>query len=215
MLKIEEYESNKNIKDIYTRFPNIHIYAIKNKGMDIGPFLQMLNIINNKNHITHNKEYNIFLKLHTKTDKLWRKKILDDLLNKDSINKIISLLNKYEIIGSHVVPYDYYNNVWISYMLNELKKDHPLIHTFKIKYIKPNIQQSKHVHKDKRYSFAAGTCFWFNRTWFLRCISLIVFYKYLNNGKQIDTVYQQPEHAMERLFGIIADDKITNVNRIL
>lgn len=83
------------IKTIKITHPNM-IFIIqvhKNKGMDIGPFiLQMRYLV--KNNL---RDYDILIKLHTKTNNIWRNELLNPLIN--NMNLIMTKLSKNTNIG--------------------------------------------------------------------------------------------------------------------
>lgn len=73
--------------EILNSFPNANIKKYKNKGQDIGPFLQVFKEI-------RNKDYAYLIKLHTKKSaydlqlgKSWRESLVNNLINSDSIIK--------------------------------------------------------------------------------------------------------------------------------
>jgi hypothetical protein len=90
---------NSNLISDYLVSINFNKYIITehiNKGMDIGPFLlQLKNIINNNNFI-----FDIIIKLHTKTNQIWRNELIDPIINSEKQNDIFKLIdNNNKIIG--------------------------------------------------------------------------------------------------------------------
>lgn len=103
LLSIIETEKNNEylIYDYFKsiNFTNYYINYHINKGMDIGPFLlQLKEIFKKKLHL----EYDILIKLHTKTDNIWRNELIEPIFNTDIIiqRNIFNLINDYKIICS-------------------------------------------------------------------------------------------------------------------
>lgn len=67
---IRNHEINLNI---------LHIMKVDNKGTDIGPFLLSIQYLL-ENNFLYNKETK-FLKIHTKSKKIWRNLLIKDILN--------------------------------------------------------------------------------------------------------------------------------------
>ena len=91
---IEEEASNENIELVKNKLKNSVILKVRNKGMDIGPFLLNLLYIRNKN-INHK----FIVKIHTKTDDRFREHVLNHLIGSESIilNNILKLNNNKEL----------------------------------------------------------------------------------------------------------------------
>lgn len=63
-----------------------------NKGMDLGPLLLQFKYL-----ITNNLKYDVFLKLHTKTNKIWSDELIDPLI--DNIRYIEYAFENYNDLG--------------------------------------------------------------------------------------------------------------------
>lgn len=84
-------------KHIYDSLQNVlAINIIENKGMDIGG-----NLTNMKTLLNLNIEYDYCLFLHTKSDDIWRNKLLNNILNIQCIQHMESLLDIPFIVGSY------------------------------------------------------------------------------------------------------------------
>jgi hypothetical protein len=102
---VSENDKNKIKNSTKTKY----IFELENKGCDIGPLLYFLNYLN-----INNIEYEDIIHIHTKTDDIWRTKMLKNIF--DDLN--ITLLNYKNIHGLNMY-YDYIN---YSYDLDFLQK---------------------------------------------------------------------------------------------
>ena len=99
-----------NITDIHdfisSEFPQAFIYSLPNKGMDIAPFLYVMNEIR-----LNKKSYNVMIKLHSKKSlahgfelgECWRNQLTDALLGslpKIQNNYISIMRSSYKMVGS-------------------------------------------------------------------------------------------------------------------
>jgi len=80
------------INDYKNNFKNSHIQILKNKGVDIGPFLKQLEILDENT-------YPFFIKLHSKKSLIknlnWRVNLVDSLIgNKFTYLKNLELIKK-------------------------------------------------------------------------------------------------------------------------
>ena len=101
--------------DKLVNYPNIiHLLKVKNKGMDIGPFLLIIKFLQNNSHLYD--DYTLFYKFHTKSiknNKYWTESLINDIIN---IN--IEGSNKPIIIGSNEFIYSQNNNVNLNNIKN-------------------------------------------------------------------------------------------------
>ena len=106
--------------EIKKYIPNVHIIIVENKGMDIGGFLKVIEYMKNNNILD---SINYLYKLHTKTNNMWRNKMMKPLIvNENQISEIMT--NEYPIIiGSK--DYLYFNNKVINrkYIKNILNRN--------------------------------------------------------------------------------------------
>jgi len=91
-----------NIKDIINNLvkfnvKNYHIMFHLNKGMDIGPYLKQLQYI----FLNYTPDsFDKIIKIHTKTNKIWRNELLDTIIDSNKYNKWklpLDKLNVYHI----------------------------------------------------------------------------------------------------------------------
>jgi hypothetical protein len=86
-------------------YPNCKIFRFENKGCDIGPFFLFLDYLR-----TENISYKWIMKLHTKTNDILRKQMLNHLLPTNFIKYYQYLIkNNISIDGKIKYPYDYVN----------------------------------------------------------------------------------------------------------
>ncbi len=93
---VSEYDRNFIKSSIKTKY----IFELKNKGCDIGPLLYFLNYLR-----INNIEYEDIIHIHTKTDDIWRTKMLKNIF--DNLNATI--LKYKNIYGCLNMSYDYIN----------------------------------------------------------------------------------------------------------
>ena len=182
--------TDKALKTLFDLAPDMHLYMVENRGRDVLPFLQVMRII-------PEDSYAYICKLHTKKTgdsplgNVWRKLLYFDLLGSaQMVSKIIELFEENEdigiITGRNVIldsqRYAYGNDYKIDYLAEKM-----------------NVLYSDH------YFFPAGTMFWI-RTSLLK--PLVELFKEGSlefeeeKGQKDDTL----AHAIERFFGILAQD---------
>jgi len=135
-------------KQISMEYPDAHILITPNKGFDIGGFLFCL-----KEMYRLDMSYDLILKLHTKSDKNWRKDMVDCLFGSNEIVRrnmrlftsgeigmIGSQSKLYTINGSSIMDSNWQNN---KFYLMELCD----------KFYQEDFDQ-------KIYKFFGGTIFW-------------------------------------------------------
>lgn len=167
---------------IYTQLKipkeRIQILYSENQGMDIGGFFLLLDEV-----FKENLDYDFFIKLHTKKNKIWRD-ILTSFLN----IPINTLLRKYKALYSNTFHYSFEDQEQINNHKNML---------FLLKYF--NLPK-------RSFNFAGGTMFIAHKDFidFFKSKNLIEIKKFLtpNNIYQADGLL---EHAYERLFGYLFD----------
>ena len=189
-ITVPEGLKEKDIIDIFHAMPNAHLYMVENRGRDVLPFLQILNIIG-----THNYEY--ICKLHTKksvtsdSGNAWRKLLYYDLIGSaDIVDTILSTFDKDPNIGIvtgknlilNAVKFDLGNSDSVKILAEQAK----------IPYI-PN------------YHFAAGTMFWVRTSVLTPLLPLIESDRLIfeDEAGQSDHTLA---HALERFFGLLCED---------
>lgn len=92
-------------KHCHKLYPDSKIFRFDNRGCDLGPFFLFLDYLRKEN-----KLYKWIMKLHTKTDDILRKQMLDHLLPTNFIQYYKNLIkNNISIDGNHKYQYDYIN----------------------------------------------------------------------------------------------------------
>ncbi|HQS73019.1 MAG TPA: rhamnan synthesis F family protein [Sulfurovum sp.] len=190
-ITVPEDTSENTLVEMFENTPNIHIYMVENRGRDVLPFLQVMNIIGIEN-------YNYICKIHTKKTgesalgNVWRKLLYFDLLgSRETVNSIINLFendgNIGIITGKNTIldsqRYTYGNRDNIDLLASKL-----------------------HITYDEPYRFPAGTMFWARSNIVAPIVNLFT------NG-QLDFEEEAGQkddtlaHAVERFFGIIAQEQ--------
>jgi len=171
--------------------PDVTVYMTENRGRDVLPFLQVMNIIGTQT-------YQYICKLHTKKTgdsalgNVWRKLLYFDLLGSNKIVKNILNLFKNDsdigiITGKNTIldseRYDYGNTEKIDRLLEKSGLVVP-----------------------KEYLFAGGTMFWIRSELLVPIMDL-----YQNDTLDFEEEKGQKDntlaHAIERFFGIICQVK--------
>lgn len=170
---------------IMSEFPQSHIYSLPNRGMDIAPFLYVMNEIS-----LSKKTYDVIIKLHSKKSlahsfelgERWRNQLTDALLGSlpKLQNNYLSCLNSNsKMVGS---------SAWI---LNEK------VSGFEQQFFKEEITFSD-------YEFVAGTIFMANfnliMDWFVQNSIYDRFYKEFQDGYIGDGSIA---HQLERVLGCL------------
>jgi hypothetical protein len=199
------YLFNQFMDQIKNLTSKIIILNIENYGADIYPFLYTLKYFS-ENNIIHK----YLLKLHTKSDNVWRHNMIEPLVNK-SIDNIIDLIEKNGIYGFEYFKYDYLNHDYLIQILNKLG-----FFIFEDQYntsenifiVEKKILQKRTYNNTNRcklntlFDFVPGTIFW---TKFDLIMSEPAIYDLCYDSKvkfKKDYLFQQIPHAIERLFGI-------------
>lgn len=188
-ISIPENTNENLIIEIFKKRPKVNIFMTENRGRDVLPFLQIINIIGLDN-------YKYICKMHTKKTgdsplgNVWRKLLyfdligsnttVTDILNSFEINQDIGIITgKNTILDSH--RYTYGNTQKLDFLAK-----------------KTNI-----IYNDY-YLFPAGTMFW------IRPELIAPIAKLFDNS---ELIFEDEEgqadntmaHAIERFFGIISD----------
>jgi len=189
--------SETEIIKILKSAPTAHIYQTQNKGRDVLPFLQVMDIIGTD-------RYKYICKLHTKKSAgrtlgtVWRKLLYFDLIGSNGIvSNILDIFEENQdigmITGKHTVldAQKYYLN-------NRSKTD--------------NLLALLHINIEEDYQFAGGTMFWVKPQIFEPLIHLyrtgqLVFEEEL---KQMDNTLA---HAIERVLGILCHVKQQQITK--
>ena len=184
---VPENMAEADIMVLIENNPKITVYMVENKGRDVLPFLQVVNIIGTNT-------YKYICKLHTKkTDEsalgnVWRKLLYFDLLGSNkTVNTILDLFDKNLDIGIITGKNTILNSQKYAYG-NNSKID--------------MLAEKSSLKFDENYFFAAGTMFWIRSELLETIINLfekneLIFE--IEKGQKDNTL----AHALERFFGII------------
>lgn len=188
-LMISITEDRTYISDtIKESYPNCKIFVLPNKGLDIGPFLQILKYLKE-----NNLEYSHIIKLHSKKShynssglgERWRNALIKCLIDSSDIFKrnlsIISNSN-YKMVGC------------ASWLLRTSRNAHK------------TVMDILNIKKETS-SFIGGTMFICDYKLifdFFSIEQLEMLYNMMPNGYVQDHSYA---HDMERVFGFIVEEK--------
>jgi len=109
-LNINCFQKNKSFNNDVEKccqdmYPESKIFRFENRGCDLGPFFLFLDYLRKEN-----KSYKWIMKLHTKSDDILRKQMLEHLLPNNFIQYYQYLIkNNISIDGKHKYQYDYVN----------------------------------------------------------------------------------------------------------
>lgn len=203
-LYISTPRSNRSfVNDISKKYPNLFVkYIDNNVGADVGPFIELLNFA-----FYLDKNYDFILKLHTKKTTYvkndygvtWMNTLLEVLVGKNTINKILNLTldDTIGIIGS--------DKYYTSLTQRDIRNGQP------VNKKNMSILAKKLNINDNELNFFAGTMFWINFN---------ILKKYLNNTLTIND-FNEPHasdgtmaHAMERLFTCMSRDMNKKIIKI-
>ena len=211
------FSCNSNIikESLHKDFPQAKLFLCENRGMDIGPFLVILDYL-----IKNNKRYNYYIKIHTKTDVEWRNQMIRPIYNQlnyfltTQTNDIAMFgSSKWIMNGNFMLNYPYVVDI-LSRNFPELKKKFT-------SYCKSKTNNGPMISdgtcdKNRPY-FIAGTVFVFNDAYF----GLLKQIKDLNYERQImetgyvvNTTTPRKTHAWEYLFGYLNYLSNKNINAI-
>ena len=184
---VAEGIAENDIAGMFRDHPDMHIYMTENRGRDVLPFLQVMNIIGTE-------KYTYICKLHTKKTNdsalgnVWRKLLYFDLLGSTSIvTAILDLFNqdleigivtgKNTILDSE--RYDYGNTTKID-----------------------KLMEMSGFTFDDEYFFAGGTMFWI-RPALLQPVVELFQANLLDFEEERGQKDHTLAHAIERYFGIV------------
>lgn len=105
--KIINFELKEEMTNIICKL------KIQNKGCDIGPFLKVLKYLHENSELYDDNT--LFIKIHTKTDDIWRNKMIDSLLKSDfSIDNNVPIIygsEKYCYSSNKRVNHEYIKEI--------------------------------------------------------------------------------------------------------
>ena len=189
-ITLSETIVDTHIVDIMQQFPDAYLYKVENRGRDVLPFLQILNLIDET-------KYDYLCKLHTKKSVeidngyAWRKLLYYDLIGSEEI--VNNILKRFEtdeqlgmVTGKNLVLNGAHFDLGNHTQLQELASLSGI--SFKPDYL-----------------FAAGTMFWI-RTRLLSPIFSLIQNNQLRFEKESGQTDHTLAHALERYFGLLCLD---------
>jgi len=189
--------NNKEINDtIKQNFPNSVVILSENRGMDIGPFLLMIDYL-----IKNKADYNYYIKIHTKSDRLWRDQMINPIYKKLNyfLNKERS--NKIEMYGAAERLYNGNFSFNYKYVVEILKRNYPEYMEKFLSYCKDDFD----IKCTTRPYFIGGTIFVFNDKYFDLFKQIKNFnyeYDIMETGYITNDIsHPRKTHAWEYLFG--------------
>ena len=191
------------IKHFYTSI-NYIIISHHNKGMDIGPFLNQMKYL-----VEHKLHYDLLLKIHTKSNVIWKNELINPLINNIKlIKEILTSKNNIGLIGADrwTLNQDRLNQQVIINLLNKLNIKNNYFKNIEPTYlINDNLNEQK-IEYNINTKFVGGTIFWARYDLFYNFFLKVPLYqllyhlleeKYTINNKA--TIV----HAMERFLCLI------------
>ncbi len=183
--------SDAEIINIIKEYPTATLYQTENRGRDVLPFLQVMNIIGTKT-------YDYICKLHTKKSAgrdlgtVWRKLLYFDLIGSNTtVTNIIKTFETNSTIGM-ITGKNTILDAQKYYLGNREKTD------MLLNFLNLTVKEE--------YQFAGGTMFWVRPSIFESLISLYAEDKLIfeeEKGQMDNTL----AHAIERFLGILCHVK--------
>jgi len=190
-ITVPESMTNEDILRIFNDNPNVTLYKTENRGRDVLPFLQVMNIIGTDT-------YKYICKLHTKKTgesalgNVWRKLLYFDLVGSNTVvEQIISLFKNNRNIGIVTGKNTILDSQRYAYGNNK-----------KIDIL----SQKTGLFYDEYYLFPAGTMFW-AKSEIIEPIVKLFRDKELEFEEEAGQKDDTLAHAIERFFGIVCQAK--------
>jgi lipopolysaccharide biosynthesis protein len=176
---------------------NSSVVILENRGMDVGPFLWMLNALRLR---PLGQQPHIILKLHTKTSHAWRAHLCEPLFATPlRVGQLVTLLLRSPSVGMLGSRYNMYNT------LQHSGPNRPLIDEYLRCFGYAPLSQQP-AHQQGRLRFVGGTVFIAKMEAFthnLNAVDLFSWQLELPLGRSNDRTEAQRTHALERILGII------------
>jgi hypothetical protein len=191
---------NDKINIIKLLNPNTTILYIDNLGADIYPFLYTYKYI-----FDAKIDYKYILKLHTKSETIWRKKMYEAVLS-IPIKEITTHLEKHGLYGHTYSNYDYLNHYYLVKILNMMCCyffKNQQMEIFKSDTKIDILQNPKKKIISNIFKFVPGTVFWIKFDILKKYPKIINLIDITKCDFNKDFIYQQYLHAIERLFGVL------------
>jgi len=173
------------------------VTILENRGMDVGPFLWMLNLLRLR---PLGQQPDIILKLHTKTNHAWRTHLCEPLFATPlRVGQLVTLLLRSPSVGMLGSRYNLYNT------LQHCGPNRPFVDAYLRSFGYAPLSQQP-AHRQGRLRFVGGTVFIAKMEAFthnLNAVDLFSWQLELPLGRSNDRTEPQRTHALERILGII------------
>jgi GT2 family glycosyltransferase len=183
--------SDAEAAEMLQAFAKMHLYRVENRGRDIKPFVEVLDIIGTKT-------YRYLCKLHTKKTgesalgNVWRKLLYFDMLgSRETVQSILDLFESQPDVGIVTGK---------SAILDSSRYDYD-----NAPRVKTLARQSGTPFKEE-YDFPGGTMFWI-RTELLDPLVRLYREGHLHFEEELGQIDHTLAHAIERFFGVIAQSQ--------
>ena len=180
--------------------PNTIIISSPNKGVDIGGFLYTYKHVDPKT--------DLILKIHTKAGLGSNKTPSKSVLKRGVGIAQKSGNNWFKLLMNGVLE----SEVKVNSILNEFKNNPEcgMIGNKIVSYFNPNMGEINKIYKimnlktfNPNFKFVGGTIFWVDNTILKKYFTNKIIEKILNHLPYGYVVEPSPNHAMERIFGIL------------
>jgi len=192
--------NNKNDCDILQElFPDDEVFQYENRGMDIGPFLLTI-----KHLIKINANYDYYIKIHTKSDAIWRNLMIKPIY--DNLDYFLNYKSKgIKMYGCYEYTYDGQFDMNYVPVMDIIRRNYP---EYTDKFLEYCSRRNTYGLKCKKSPyFVAGTIFAFNKGYFdlfKKIVDLNHEYMILETGYIVnDAKNPRKTHAWEYFFGYL------------
>ena len=196
-----KYTNNILIENRIKKFkPNAKIISSPNKGVDVGGFLYTYKHVDPKT--------DLILKIHTKTGLGSYKSPSKSVLNRGVSAAQRSGNNWFKILMNGVLE----SEVKVNNILNEFKNNPEcgMIGNKIVSCFNPNMGEINKIYKmmnlktfNPNFKFVGGTIFWVDNNVLKKYFTDEMIDKILNHLPYGYVIEPSPNHAMERIFGIL------------
>jgi hypothetical protein len=189
------YNNKEDQNYIKELVPDAELMLCENRGMDIGPFLLMIDKM---------KRYNYYIKIHTKSDKEWRDSLLKPIYN--NLNYFLTTPSTgIQMFGAKRYIYNINFDMNYDPIVAIIKRNYPEYLNKYLNYC--SVKYNNTQNCESVPYFVAGTIFVFNDNYF-DLLKKIKNLKYeqsiLETGYTInDPQHPRRTHAWEYLFGYL------------
>lgn len=198
-----KYTNKISIEERIKKFKsNSKIISSPNKGVDIGGFLYTYKHIDPKT--------DLILKIHTKAGLGSYKSPSKAVKNRGVESALRSGNNWFQLLMKGVLE----NEIKVNNIINEFQKNPKcgMVGNKLVNFYNPNMGEINKIYKimglnkfDPSYKFVGGTIFWVDNKIFKKYFTEETIDKLLNHLPEGYVIEPSPNHAMERIFGILVN----------